>query len=125
MSKVILVVSDGQVEERYLNFAFDLGRSFFDQDKWRNAALYQCAANLSHTTMRGRKTRETSLAGINLSGADLSSSDLSNLVFEETILVDSIPYVVRADLTGVKYDEFTIWNTELSKDNAEWLTANV
>lgn len=23
------------------------------------------------------------------------------------------------------YDEFTIWNTELSKDNAEWLTANV
>jgi len=104
-----LVVDNGQVEERRLNFAFDLGRSFFDQDKWRNAEIYICSANLSNTTMRGRKTRETSLAGINMRGADLSSSDLSNLTFEETIMVGSIPYTLKADLTGVIYDSFTIW----------------
>jgi hypothetical protein len=40
---------------------------------------------------------------------DLSSSDLSNLTFEETITVKGLPYLLKADLTGVIYDDFTTW----------------
>jgi uncharacterized protein YjbI with pentapeptide repeats len=104
-----LLVNNGEITEAPLNFSRDLGRFFYDRGDWRSAAMYICAADLSRIVLRGRKTRETSLAGINLRGADLSSSDLSNLIFEETINIQGIPYQLRADLTGVIYDNFTIW----------------
>ena len=71
--------------------------------------MYICGADLSYISLKGRKTRVVSVAGLNLHGADLSSTDVSNMIFEETILVNNIQYKLSADLSGVIYDSFTIW----------------
>jgi uncharacterized protein YjbI with pentapeptide repeats len=104
-----LVFKDGTINEAPVGQANDLGRAFFDRGAWRGAAIYICAADLSYISLKGRKTREVSVAGLSLHGADLSSTDVSKMIFEETIMVENIPYKLSADLSGVIYDSFTIW----------------
>ena len=104
-----LVNKDGTINEVPVRQANDLGRAFYDSGAWRGAAMYICGADLSYMSLKGRKTRQVSVAGLDLHGADLSSTDLSNMIFEETIMVGDTPYKLAADLSGVIYDNFTIW----------------
>ncbi len=104
-----LVVNDGIVSEAPVGQANDLGRAFYDSGAWRGAEMYMCGADLSYISLKGRKTRDVSVAGLDMHGADLSSTDVSNMIFEETIQVGNIPYKLSADLRDVIYDKFTIW----------------
>ena len=106
------LVRDGnKIVAAKVNMFEDLGKGFYDSGAWRTALVYICAADMSGVRLRGKGRNEQYAAGVNLSAADLRYADISNTILQDTIQVDGLSYQLNADLTGVIYNNFTIWPT--------------
>jgi uncharacterized protein YjbI with pentapeptide repeats len=107
-----MLTNDGtQVAAEPVNLDADLGRDFFFSGKWRSARIFVCAADLSNVVTAGKIFRPIDLGGVNLSGANLNSTDLSKASFSHIIEIDGVQYELRADLSGIIYNNFTSWPT--------------
>jgi uncharacterized protein YjbI with pentapeptide repeats len=108
---LFLVVENRELTAIPVDMANDLGKGFYDSGAWRSSAMYICAANLSGITLRGKGKNEQYAAGVDFSFADLQSADVSKIIFDDLIQIGDLRYSLRANLTGVIYNNFTIWPT--------------
>ncbi len=99
----------GGVTLRSVDFWRTNGLDVFRRNYYVDALGYYCIAKMTGTRLRFLQPYELNFAGIDMSNANLSSSNLTNASFEETIEGIDWQYTLSATLTGIKYNEDTIW----------------
>ena len=104
-----LLRSEGDLVPSTIDLTDNIGRRFYDSGEWREAAIYLCPVNLNGVIMRDTEAWRLYLPGVSLANADLRFMNFSATTFEDFIQANGLGYLLRADLSGITYNEFTEW----------------
>ena len=111
LNGIFLLRQTNELTPVKIDFSESLVKGFYDSGEWRSAVRYICPVDMSGVRLRGRARYNQYAAGINFSNADLQNTDLTKMTLVDILQVDNLNYRLSADLTGVLYNEFTVWPT--------------